>query len=52
MLGFILFRVAIMGTKVSKGRYLGRGLSKVVIGILAATVAPLALSAFLVFSQI
>lgn len=52
LLGFILFRVAIMGTKVSKGRYLGRGLSKVVIGILAATVAPLALSAFFgVFSD-
>lgn len=51
-LGFILFRVAILGTKAAKGRYLGRGLSKFVIGLLALTVAPLALSAFFgVFSD-
>lgn len=52
LLGWILFRVAILGTRVPKGRYLGRNLSKVLIAILAISTVPLALSAFFgVFSD-
>ncbi|HFO1542022.1 TPA: hypothetical protein ACHHIW_002704 [Staphylococcus aureus] len=52
LLGWILFRVAILGTRVPKGRYLGRKLSKVLIAMLAISTVPLALSAFFgVFSD-
>lgn len=51
-LGFILFRVATLGTKVPKGRYLGKGLTKVFIAMLSVAIVPLALSGFFsVFSD-
>lgn len=45
-LGYLLFRVATLGSRAPKGRYLGRGLSKFVIGIITIAVVPLALSSF------
>ncbi|WP_353977295.1 hypothetical protein [Staphylococcus aureus] len=46
LLGFTLFRVATMGTRRSKGHYLGRGLGKFTIAALTLTIVPLMLSGF------
>lgn len=47
LLGTVLFRVAILGTKRPKGPYLGRGLSKVALGLITIAVVPLMLSAYM-----
>lgn len=45
-IGFVLFRIAVMGTKRSKGHYLGRGLSRAAIAMITVAIVPLLLSAF------